>query len=293
MYSYGLMIAIGVIMAVVVAEKRAPRYNLNGDHIFNIAIWGVVGGVVGAKVLYWIVELPSIIQDPSIILNIGEGFVIYGGILGGILGGFFYCRYKKISFLKYFDLAMPSVALAQGFGRIGCLMAGCCYGRETDSWFHIVFTQSHIAPNGVPLIPTQIISSAADFLHFFVLVWLAKGQRETDRWLLLSDFLQHRPFFDRAFAGRPQRSGGRTFHLPVYFPVYSACRNNYRRGLRTQRKKGSCPITLRYILHNESRLLRRSRFFYNVDSRLCLRRRRCGRSLRRKQDGPGRMEINL
>ena len=47
-YSYGLMIAIGVIMAVVVAEKRAPRYNLNGDHIFNIAIWGVVGGVVGA-----------------------------------------------------------------------------------------------------------------------------------------------------------------------------------------------------------------------------------------------------
>ena len=173
-YSYGLMIAIGVIMAVVVAEKRAPRYNLNGDHIFNIAIWGVVGGVVGAKVLYWIVELPSIIQDPSIILNIGEGFVIYGGILGGILGGFFYCRYKKISFLKYFDLAMPSVALAQGFGRIGCLMAGCCYGRETDSWFHIVFTQSHIAPNGVPLIPTQIISSDADFLHFFVLVWLAK-----------------------------------------------------------------------------------------------------------------------
>ncbi len=176
-YSYGLMIAIGVIMAVVVAERRAPKYNLNGDHIFNIAIWGVVGGIIGSKVLYWIVELPAIIQDPSILLDIGNGFVIYGGILGGILAGFLYCRVKKLSFLQYFDLAMPSVALAQGFGRIGCFLAGCCYGRETDSWFHVVFTESHIAPNGVPLIPTQLISSAADFLHFFVLVWLAKRKK--------------------------------------------------------------------------------------------------------------------
>ena len=172
-HGYGLMIAVGVAAALFVGEKRAPKLGLNADHLFNIAIWGVTGGVIGSKVLYWIVELPSILEDPSILLDIGHGFVVYGGILGGILGGFLYCRRKGLSFLKYFDLVMPSVALAQGFGRLGCLLAGCCYGRRTDGWFHIVFTQSQIAPNGVPLIPTQILSSAANFAHFALLVWIA------------------------------------------------------------------------------------------------------------------------
>lgn len=173
-HGYGLMIAIGVLAAILVAEKRAPKFHLESEHIMNIAIWGVVAGVIGSKVLYWIVEFPSILEDPSILLDIGHGFVVYGAILGGILGGWLYCHVKKVNFLRYFDLVMPSVALAQGFGRIGCLLAGCCYGRETDSSFHIVFTESLIAPNGVPLIPTQIISSVANFIHFGVLLWLAK-----------------------------------------------------------------------------------------------------------------------
>jgi len=173
-YGYGLMIALGVMAAVVLAEKRSPKYGLDGDHIFNIGIWAALCGLAGAKILYWIVELPSILEDPSLLLDIGSGFVVYGGIIGGILGGWLYCRRKKISFLKYFDIVMPSVALGQAFGRLGCLLAGCCYGRETDSWFHIVFTESMIAPNGVPLIPTQIISSGADLLHCLVLIWIAR-----------------------------------------------------------------------------------------------------------------------
>lgn len=171
---YGLMIALGILAAIVVAEKRSPKYGLEGDHIFNIAMWGAGFGLAGAKVLYWIVELPEILQDPSILLDLGHGFVVYGGIIGGIFGGWLYCFRKKISFLKYFDIVMPSVALGQAFGRIGCFLAGCCYGRETDSWFHVVFTESKIAPNGVQLIPTQLISSAADLLHCLVLIWIAK-----------------------------------------------------------------------------------------------------------------------
>ena len=76
--------------------------------------------------------------------------------------------------LSYLDLALPSVALAQGFGRIGCLLAGCCYGQETDSAFCIVFQNSAYAPNGVPLVPTQIISSVLNFLHFGLLILFAK-----------------------------------------------------------------------------------------------------------------------
>ena len=173
-YGYGLMIALGIIAGIVLAEKRAPKLGLDPDHVFNIGMWGAGLGLVGAKILYWIVELPSIIEDPSQMLDIGNGFVVYGGIIGGIIGAILYCRRKKIRFLQYFDLVMPSVALGQAFGRIGCLLAGCCYGRETDGWFHIVFTESMIAPNGVKLIPTQLISSGADLLHCLALLWIAK-----------------------------------------------------------------------------------------------------------------------
>ena len=96
------------------------------------------------------------VQDPHYILDtISDGFVVYGGIIGGILAGCLYCYIKKTDFWKYFDLVMPSVALAQGFGRIGCLLAGCCYGRETNSIFSITFQNSDFAPNHVALIPTQ------------------------------------------------------------------------------------------------------------------------------------------
>jgi phosphatidylglycerol:prolipoprotein diacylglycerol transferase len=72
---------------------------------------------------------------------------------------------------------MPSVALAQGFGRIGCLLAGCCYGLETNSSLGIIFHDSHVAPNEVRLIPTQLISSGLDFLNFIVLLAIAKRKK--------------------------------------------------------------------------------------------------------------------
>lgn len=75
--------------------------------------------------------------------------------------------------LAYLDLMIPSVALAQAFGRIGCFLAGCCYGRETDSWCGVVFTNSDFAPNGVKLLPTQLFMAGGDFLIMAVLLWYA------------------------------------------------------------------------------------------------------------------------
>ena len=75
---------------------------------------------------------------------------------------------------------MPAVALGQAFGRIGCFLAGCCYGIETDSAFAVVFPENGHSPAGVPLVPTQLVMSALDFLHCIALcVFLAKGKRRT------------------------------------------------------------------------------------------------------------------
>ena len=173
-YGYGLMIAIGVIVAYTVGEYRAKKQGLSPDELFWLTISCLVGGVIGAKLLFYIVEIKSIIENPKILLDITHGFVVYGGIIGGIGVGYLFCKIRKLEFLKYFDLVMPSIAIAQGFGRMGCMFAGCCYGRETDSWFHVIYETSEFAPNGVQLIPTQLIMALLNFAHFFILAFLAK-----------------------------------------------------------------------------------------------------------------------
>lgn len=177
-YGYGLMIGIGVIAAYCTAEYRAKKLKLDPEKIFGLVIWCLIFGYLGSKILFCFTVMDQILADPSYILySLRNGWVVYGGLIGGILGGYLYCRYKKINFMSYFDLALPSVALAQAFGRIGCFLAGCCYGKETTSPIGITFTNSAYAPNGVPLIPTQLISSALDFLNFFALVYLSKKKK--------------------------------------------------------------------------------------------------------------------
>lgn len=173
-YGYGLMIAIGVLVAYSVGEYRAKKQGLDADSLFWITISCLIGGILGAKLLFIIVEIKAIIANPKILLDITHGFVVYGGIIGGIGVGYLFCKIKKLDFLKYFDLVMPSIAIAQGFGRVGCMFAGCCYGRETDSWFHVIYHSSDFAPNGVTLIPTQMIMALLNFAHFFILAFVIK-----------------------------------------------------------------------------------------------------------------------
>lgn len=172
-HGYGLMIAIGIVCALLIAFKRAKSKGLKGDTIFNMGLVAIVFGFIGAKLLYCVVELDSFINNPWAALS-GTGFVVYGGIIFGVLAAFVYSRIKKVGFIEYFDLAMPSVAIAQGFGRIGCFLAGCCYGCRTDSFIGIAFQNSDIAPNGVRLFPAQLFSSAGDFLIALVLLLYAK-----------------------------------------------------------------------------------------------------------------------
>ena len=173
-HGYGLMIGIGFIAAYLMTEFRARKYRMNTDIVFTLFISSVVFGLLGAKALYYLTILDRVIKDPGVILDEMEGFVVYGGIIGGVLAGYVVCRIKKEKFWQYFDLIAPAIALAQGFGRIGCLLAGCCYGKETDSPLSITFHTSDFAPNDVALIPTQIYSSILDFLNCIVLCLIAR-----------------------------------------------------------------------------------------------------------------------
>ena len=168
-HGYGLMIALGFLLCVLMGMYRAKKLKLSSEAVLDIALIGLVAGFVGAKLLYVIVEFPTFLEDPLRVIG-SEGFVVYGGIAAGVAAGLVYCRVKKLVFWDYFDLAAPSIALAQGVGRIGCFLAGCCYGRETDSWCGVVFPEGSLAPAGIKLIPTQLISSAGDLLIVAILL---------------------------------------------------------------------------------------------------------------------------
>lgn len=175
-YSYGLMIAIGIMAASYIFMKKAKKNGYNEDSLLNLIIFSVIFGVLGGKLLFIITEIKDIIKNPSILLDFGNGFVIYGAIILGGLTVYLYCRKKKWDALEILDFVAPGVALAQGFGRIGCFLAGCCYGAETNSILSVQFPIDSLAPSGVHLHPTQIYSSLFDFALAAFLIWRSQKQ---------------------------------------------------------------------------------------------------------------------
>ncbi len=178
-HMYGLMVGIGFLAAYLICCHRAKKQGLSEDILWGVLICSILGMLVGSRLLFYLVSLPDILKDPSILWDFRNGYVVYGGLIAGISFSGLYCKKKRGSFFEYFDLVMPSVSVAQGFGRVGCFFAGCCYGRQTDSWFHIMYTHSQFAPNNVWLIPTQLISSAGNFAIAAILFWYAKKNKVT------------------------------------------------------------------------------------------------------------------
>ena len=176
-HGYGACIAIGLLAALFLASYRAKKRGMNDDICYGLTFSSAVFGFLGAKIMYCIVEWKEFIQNPASFIS-SSGFVVYGGITAGILAAYVYTKIKKVSFIDYLELCMPSVALGQAFGRLGCFFAGCCYGKETDSCIGITFHNSLYAPNDVSLIPTQLLSSAGNLLNMALLLFIAKRTKK-------------------------------------------------------------------------------------------------------------------
>lgn len=175
---YGVLAAIGFIAGFGTASRRAPRAGLKGDDVFNLAPWIIVGAVVGARLLYvisyWNKEFAG--QPWFQIFNMRSGLVYYGGLIGASLATIIFCYRQKIYLWRMADVMAPSVALGHAFGRIGCFMTGCCYGKPTDLPWAVCFPQDHPL-KGVPVHPTQFYESALNFLLYAALVCVFKRRR--------------------------------------------------------------------------------------------------------------------
>ena len=175
---YGVMSAIGMLAAFLLLLKTSKYVRFGEDPILSCALWAIVCGFLGAKILYWIVEWKQVVANPHYLLEtLREGFVFYGALIGGLGGVAIYSTRKKMPYLAFVDLFSPSLVLAHAFGRIGCFFAGCCYGMQCDTPISVIFPQGAVAPAGVPLLPTQLMESAFLFILSFVLVRMLKKEK--------------------------------------------------------------------------------------------------------------------
>jgi len=194
--SYGTMILIGMICGafLIWLRSRYKKYSFQ-DALFAF-FYGMIGVIVGAKLFYLVQALPEIIShwdvimaEPELLLGIlTAGFVFYGGLFGGIAGVFIYAKQFKISFRALIELLIPAVPLIHAFGRIGCFLAGCCYGIPCDGPFCVVFEHTDFAPLNIPLFPVQLLESLLLFLLTgFLLLYdaRAKKTRSLVGWYLL------------------------------------------------------------------------------------------------------------
>lgn len=128
--TYGVMIAIGLAMAVVLASFLGKKRGYRPDVFFDLTFIAVLSGFVGARVLYILLDLPGFIQDPVPYLVSRTGFVFLGGFIGAAISLLLYIRKYKLDVWNVADIAGPGVAIGHAFGRIGCHLSGCCFGGQ-------------------------------------------------------------------------------------------------------------------------------------------------------------------
>ena len=166
-YSYGLLLAAAYLVGLWYASVRARKRGLDANRVIDLGIYVIISALVGAKLLLVVVEFDHFRRDPSEIWTIlRSAGVFYGGLLAAVGVAFWYIRRHRLPLWTTCDAFAPGIALGQAVGRIGCLMAGCCYGTATDLPWGVTFTNPLAAANvGTPLDvslhPTQLYESVA------------------------------------------------------------------------------------------------------------------------------------
>ena len=151
--TYGILLAVAAAVAMWTAWRRARSVGQDGGRIVDLALWLVIWALVGAKVLLVLVELPRYLRNPAeLVWVVRSGGVFLGGFLGAVIAAFVLLRRYNLRFLPTFDVLAPSIALGHAVGRIGCLMAGCCWGSSCDLPWAITYTDPRAAEMvGTPL----------------------------------------------------------------------------------------------------------------------------------------------
>jgi len=181
-YTYGVLLAASYLAGLRLAMWRAKNWGLNPSRVLDLGIYIIIAALVGAKLLLLIVDFDQF-KDPRELLNLARlGGVFYGGLILAVAVAFWYIHRHRMPFWTTCDVFAPGIALGHVTGRLGCLAAGCCYGKPTNVAWAITFTNPLAAANvgtplGIPLHPTQLYEAGAALIIVVLLLITEKRGR--------------------------------------------------------------------------------------------------------------------
>ena len=189
---YGICIAAGFLAALCVLQYKRNYAKMTKEQIFDIGIIAIFGGIGGARLFYVFQFFHQFSGDLWKVFRIDQGgLVFYGGFLMAVLILWIYGKVKHLSFARILDMYAPAIALGHAFGRVGCFLQGCCFGRP---WKYGVVFPPGSAPAdrypdylasladgvpSVPLVPVQLLEAAGNLILFFILLKLFRHVKKT------------------------------------------------------------------------------------------------------------------
>lgn len=184
-YTYGVLVAAGVLVGLWYLRRQAPRAGLNPRQAWDTGIYAIFAALAVAKIWYVFGDWSYYSAHPRDILSaatIQSGGTFYGGVIGAVLT-ILICSYiYSMPLLALCDAFAAALPIGHAVGRLGCFAGGCCFGKPTTLPWGVTFTSPIAArisgtPLNIPLHPTELYEAAAEFVNFLILVWIGKRQR--------------------------------------------------------------------------------------------------------------------
>ncbi len=173
-YYYALIILTGFLLGLIFVSLTCEKRGVKKDTIFDVAFWGLIFGIVGARIYYCIFDADGFKNGFLDIFKIWEGgLAIYGGIIGAIASTTIYCKKHKLSILNVFDVACPGLLIGQSIGRWGNFVNAEVFGRETDSLLRMTIN------SGAGVHPLFLYESLWNILGLILIV-LFRDKKKAD-----------------------------------------------------------------------------------------------------------------
>ena len=176
--TYGVVLAVAVVVGLWTLKLRADQAEMDGTKIVDLTLWIVIWALVGSKLLMVLLDLPRYLRHPAdLVGTLRAGGVFLGGFIAALVTAVILVRRYALPALATLDVIVPSLALGHAIGRIGCLMAGCCWGRACELPWAIRYTDSRAAellgtPLYQPVHPSPVYESVFNFGLYLVLAAL-------------------------------------------------------------------------------------------------------------------------
>lgn len=177
-YSYGTMIALGALLGFIYTGWQARKqFNVPFDTTNELILTILISAIIGGKLFILFEDPTKYLNHPEeLFKNFNQGFVFYGSLLFAVPAMLLFFRIKKLPVLPMLDIMAITTLIVHGMGRIGCFLAGCCYGIPYDGFLAVIFTDPlcQARPLNTSLHPTQLYSVFLILVIMIILLVLSK-----------------------------------------------------------------------------------------------------------------------